>query len=213
MFKVLLLKCKLLKTTTKVIIIKGGTKMLQVEFENLTGCTLTPEQYKIFEEKYMNCKLDKYQFAKRVLKEVRKISGFYNTHLLEEEIDRIGSKKYKKSLQYLKNNLRYVISDYKYSIKNNIPSANPFSEQYYDIVYEDGSHVRIDENNADFVKIEYSKIIYIMNGNDYSICDVFYDVIMYDWEAEEYPEMVVKYRENNDSIKIVKDYDYLNLLQ
>ncbi len=187
--------------------------MLQLEFENLTGCTLTPAQYRVFEERYMNCKPDKYQFAKRVLREVRKVTGFYNDHPFEEEIDRVGSTKYKKTLQHFKNLLRDAISDYKYSIKNNNPSANPFLEQYFDIVYDDGRNLRIDEFNADFVKIEYSKIIYIMNGNDYSICDLFYDVVMYDWEAEEYPEMFAQYKKNNDSIKIVKDYNYLNLLQ
>lgn len=187
--------------------------MLQSEFENLTGCTLTPAQYRVFEEKYMNCKLDKYQFAKRVLREVRKVTGFYNDHPFEEEIDRVGLTEYKKSLQYFKNLLRCAVSDYKYSIKNNIPSANPFSEQYFDIVYDDGRYLRIDEFNAAYVTIEYSKIIYIMNGNDYSICDLFYDVILYDWEGGEYPETLAQYRKNNDSIKIVKDYNYLNLLQ
>lgn len=211
----LLLKCKLSKTTTKPLtnINKGGTEMLQSEFENLTGCTLTPAQYRVFEEKYMNCKLDKYQFAKRVLREVRKVTGFYNDHPFEEEIDRVGLTEYKKSLQYFKNLLRCAVSDYKYSIKNNIPSANPFSEQYFDIVYDDGRYLRIDEFNAAYVTIEYSKIIYIMNGNDYSICDLFYDVILYDWEGGEYPETLAQYRKNNDSIKIVKDYNYLNLLQ
>lgn len=84
--------------------------MLQLEFENLTGCTLTPAEYRVFEERYMNCKPDKYQFAKRVLREVRKVTGFYNDHPFEEEIDRVGSTKYKKTLQHFKNLIEEIKS-------------------------------------------------------------------------------------------------------
>lgn len=179
------------------------------EFEELTGCSLTYEQYLPYEERYMNCNDTKQVFCKKILKEVRELTGHYKTNKWDFEVDQIGITKMNKRLA----DLKYYLKDFIECCKEGYGDE----DTTYLVTYQDGSSILINKDDFDFdTKIKYGQIKYILCMDAESNRDNFYDAIVQkEWSEDE--ELMSHYKNYNCRIKIVDNdcfYDsYLELEQ